>query len=83
MGGRRQGFIGRASQRENGGYKRLLGHRDAIDKIFASAIDGVVDGQDIIAVAGDLVIKNRVGVETEVVGEGDFAAISIGQLRVA
>ena len=69
------------AQRENAGHEGHLAQGDAVHEVLTPAVDGVLDFQDVIAVLGDLVVDDRVGVEAEVVGIGQLVAPGVQELE--
>ena len=55
----------------------MFAHRNTIDKILPSSIDGIANLQLVFAAFGNLVKKNRVRIETVIVREGYFVAPGI------
>ena len=68
---------GLAAQGEDAGHEGEFTHRDAIDKIFAAAVDGIPDFEQVFTILGNLAGDDRVGMETEVVIVGQFIASGI------
>ena len=72
-------FTAARAEREDAGDKRQFADGDAIDKIFAPAVNGVLDFHHIGAVGRNDVAENGVRMETVVVGVGDLTAGGVGE----
>ena len=73
----RQRLACSSAQRKDRGDKRLFGDRHPVNKIFASAEDGVGNRQHVLAVLRDLVVEHRIRLETVIVVVGDFPALGV------
>jgi len=58
---------GAAAQRESAGHKRQLSDGYAIHEILAPAVDGIADLDGVLAVLGDGIVDDGVGMEAVVV----------------
>jgi len=74
VGADRRVGSGAAAQGKDAGHVRQFAEGNAVDEILTAAIDGVVYFERVVAIGGDLVVENRVLVETEMVGGGEFLA---------
>ena len=72
-------FTAARAEGEDAGDKRQFADGDAIDKIFAPAVNGVLDLQHIGAVGRNDGAENGVRIETVVVGVGDLPAGGVGE----
>ena len=67
----------RTAERKDARDKRHFARRDAIDKILAPAINRIPDLEHVFAVLGHFIEENRVGMETVMVGVGDFISLRV------
>jgi len=68
-----------AAQGEDARHEGELPDGNAIHKALAAAEQRLVDGQHVLAVLGDLVIDDRVGVETKIVGVRHLPAAGVAE----
>lgn len=68
---------GGAAERVDAGHEGEFADGDAVDEVFATAVNGVFDFDGVVAVGGEFCKEDGVGVEAEVVVVGDLLALGV------
>jgi len=71
-----------SAQGEDARDERQLAESDTVDEILASPIDRVADFDHVLAVLSEGVAQHGIGIETKVIGEGQFVSRGIADGHV-
>ena len=74
--GARPGF---GAEREDAGDDRQFTEGHAVNEILATAVDRIVNLGDVIVIAGDFVVQQRVRMEEEMIGRRQLLTLGVAQ----